>query len=453
MTSQFSPRAPAALARSLRVAGVAALFAALAVPAQAASPLATADQIALDALAVQINRTNGYPVLKAEAKAAYALAYGGNVSAEAANRLDNAIDELAFSAIQKSVNGDPFTPKVYWVDAPPRNWPGVSVPGGRYSYDNPDNIYRTIPIDGSSRYVIKGKRTYPGPTDVTFSLISNPNSQQTVAILTGQDLVVDSDGTYTITVDNTPANGRVNHIQSNGQARQLFIRNNLGNWNTETPDTLSVQRVADGRSYPAKGAFAIAADAWINLQESILDYGVGALGLKTHTNPANTLSSPSISSTLGTLTTQASSFGYFKLADDEALVATVQTGGAGYVVFPVTDPWLVTVDPIRHQSSLNNVQAAPNADGSYTFVVSTQDPGVANWIDPVGLHEGTIMVRWQNLPATKPLAGGPSIQTQVVKLSNLANVLPVGTRYVSAAQRAQQLTDRAAGYARRLAIQ
>ncbi|MFX6803679.1 hypothetical protein ABTH20_19680, partial [Acinetobacter baumannii] len=91
--------------------------------------------------------------------------------------------------------------------------------------------------------------------------------------------------------------------------------------------------------------FAIAADAWINLQESILDYGVGALGLKTHTNPANTLSSPSISSTLGTLTTQASSFGYFKLADDEALVATVQTGGAGYVVFPVTDPWLVTVDP------------------------------------------------------------------------------------------------------------
>lgn len=134
-------------------------------------------------------------------------------------------------------------------------------------------------------------------------------------------------------------------------------------------------------------------------------------------------------------------------------MATVQTGGAGYVVFPVTDPWLVTVDPIRHQSSLNNVQAAPNTDGSYTFVVSTQDPGVANWIDPAGLHEGTIMVRWQNLPATKPLAGGPSIQTQVVKLSNLANVLPVGTRYVSAAQRAQQLTDRAAGYARRVAIQ
>lgn len=453
MTPQFSPRVQPRFARSLRVAGVAALFAALAVPVQAASPLATADQVALDALAVQINRNNGYPVLKAEAKAAYALAYGGNVSAEAASRLDNAINELAFSAIQKSVNGDPFNPKVYWVDAPPRNWPGVNVPGGRYSYDNPDNIYRTIPIDGSSRYVIKGKRTYPGPTDVTFSLISNPNSQQTVAILTGPDLVVDADGTYTITVDNAPANGRVNHIQSNGQARQLLIRNNLGNWNTETPDALSVQRVPDGRSYPAKGAFAIAADAWLNLQESIFDYGVGALGLKTHTNPVNTLSSPTVSSTLGTLTTQASSFGYFKLADDEALVATVQTGGAGYVVFPVTDPWLVTVDPIRHQSSLNNVQAAPNPDGSYTFVVSTQDPGVANWIDPVGLHEGTIMVRWQNLPATKPLAGGPAIQTQVVKLNNLAGALPAGTRYVTAAQRAQQLTDRAAGYARRVAIQ
>nr|WKF61454.1 hypothetical protein HUO10_005985 [Paraburkholderia busanensis] len=440
------------LNRSIRIASVTAVLATSAAPALAVSPLVTADQISLDTLAVQVNQDNGYPVLKAEAKAAYALAYGGNVSAEAASRLDNAINELAFSSIQKAVNSDPFNPKVYWVDAPPRNLSGVNVPGGRYSYDNPDNIYRIVPIDGSSRYVINGKRTFPGPTDVTFSLISNPNSQQTVAILAGKDLVVNADGTFTITVDSSPANGRVNHIQSTGQAQQLFIRNNLGNWNTETPDSLSVQRIADGSVHLPKGPIAIAATAWLDLQESIVDYGAGALGLKTHTNPVNTVSSPSVSSTLGTLTTQASSFGYFKLADDEALVATVKTGGAGYLVFPVTDPWMVTVDPINHQSSLNNVQATPNADGSFTFVVSVKDPGVANWIDPVGLHEGTIMVRWQNLPATTPASGGPAIQTQVVKLGDLASVLPAGTRYVTADQRAQQVAKRAQGYARRVAV-
>ncbi|WP_459954268.1 GPI anchored serine-threonine rich family protein [Paenibacillus pini] len=414
-----------------------------------ASVLGTTDQQELDALSIQINKYNNYPLLKAQAKAAYKQAYGGSLSSEAESRLNNAINELAFSAIQKAANNDPYFPKVYWLNTPPRSSAGLNVPGGRYSYDNPDNIYRTIPIDGSSKYIIHGKRTSPGPTDVTFSLISNPNSQNTITFLSGNDLVVNADGSYSITVDSDPANGRTNHIQSTSAAVQLFIRNNLGNWNTETPDALTVERLPDGSQHTPKSQLAIAAEAWTNLQESIIDYGIGALGIKTHLNPVNTLSSPTSSSTLGTLVTQASSFGHFKLADDEALVARVTTGGAGYVVFPVTDPWMVTVDPIHHQSSLNNIQAAPNANGSYTFVVSVKDPGVANWIDPVGLHEGTIMVRWQNLPSTTPASGGPSVQTQVVKLADLSSVLPSDTSYVTSNQRNQQLADRAAGYALR----
>jgi hypothetical protein len=323
------------------------------------------------------------------------------------------------------------------------------VPGSRYSYDNPDNIYRTIPIDGASRYVIRGQRRGSGPTDVTFSLISNPNSQQTVAILAGKDLVVNADGSYTITVDNQPANGRVNHIQSNVSAKQLFVRNNLGNWNSEAPDALRVERLGPAPARGPKGDWTVSSEAWLNLQESIVDYGVGALGIKTYSNPLNTLANPTSSSTLGTLVTQASSFGHFKLADDEVLVATLTTGGAGYFVFPVTDPWSVTVDPIRHQSSLNNRQATANADGSYTLVVSRQDPGVANWVDTVGLHEGSIMVRWQNLPANRPANGGPTITAQVAKLANLASVLPAGTRYVTAAER-QLLAARLAGYQQRV---
>jgi len=434
---------PAALAALLVVLPLSAVWA-------APSPLATDEQRTLDARAVALNQADGFPVLKAEAKAAYKLAHGLPVSKEAEARLDNAINELAFSAIQKAVNNDPLYPKVYWADAPPRSWPGVNVPGGRYSFDNPDNIYRTIPIDGGSRYVIRGQRRGSGPADVTFSLISNPNSQQTVAILAGKDLVVNPDGSYVITVDNQPANGRVNHIQSNASAKQLFVRNNLGNWNVEAPDALRVERLGPAPTRDPKGDFTVSSEAWLNLQESIVDYGVGALGVKTYSNAVNTLANPTSSSTLGTLVTQASSFGHFKLAGDEVLVATLTTGGAGYFVFPVTDPWSVTVDPIRHQSSLNNRQAVANPDGSYTFVVSRQDPGVANWVDTVGLHEGTIMVRWQNLPANRPANGGPTISAQVVKLANLTSYLPASTRYVSPAERQQQLAARTAGYQQRV---
>lgn len=419
--------------------------------AQAAtpSPLATPDQRLLDQRAIQRHQVDRFPAARAQAKATYLLAHGLPFSEEALARLDQDIDELAFSAIQKAINGDPLYPKVYWVNAPARQWFGLKVPGGRYSYDNPDNIYRTIPIEGASRYVVHGRRIGQGPTDVTFSLISDVNSQNTIAVLPGPDLVVDADGRFDITIDDQPANGRVNHIQSTAKARQLFIRNNLGDWNTEVPDSLSVERLGGPPPRAPRSELATSTEAWLNLQSSIIAYGVGALGLKTHVNPVNTLPNPSTSSTLGTLVTQASSFGHYRLQDDEALVATLKTGGAGYVVFPVTDAWLVSVDPIKHQTSLNNKQAVANADGSYTFVLSLKDPGVHNWVDPVGQNEGTIMVRWQNLPKP-PVDGGPQITARVVKLAELSQVLPTGTKQVTAQERARTLAARVAGYQRRI---
>jgi hypothetical protein len=31
-----------------------------------------------------------------------------------------------------------------------------------------------------------------------------------------------------------------------------------------------------------------------------------------------------------------------------------------------------------------------NPDGTVTLVVATRDPGVANWLDTTGTHEGTL---------------------------------------------------------------
>lgn len=415
------------------------------------NPLATSDQRDLDALAIQINEDNSFAILKAEAKAAYQTAHGLPISDEASSSLDAAIDELAFSSIQKAVNTDVYYPKVYWVDAGPRTWFDLDVPGGRYSYDNPDCIYRTIPIDYSLSYVVKGYRHSPGPADVTFSLISDPNSQNTVASLSGSDLVLDNDGSYTITINSSSVD-TPNHIQSTLLAKQLFVRNNLGDWTTEKPDNISVQLASDASGHaPISNATILATAKW-NLQESIIDYGVGALGIKTMINKVNTLSSPSQSSTLGTLTSQASSFGHYSLDDEEALVATLNPGLADYWVFPATNPWIITTDPGNSQVSLNSVQSAVNSNGTYTFVVSLQDPGVYNWINTTGLHEGTLMVRWQGLPTSSSSSStdSPAITTQVVTLSELSSILPNGTRFVTSEERAEQLSERAKGYAQRL---
>ena len=49
----------------------------------------------------------------------------------------------------------------------------------------------------------------------------------TVAVLNGRTMQVDSDGTFTITVDADPANGRRNHVQTTPEAHEFYIRDVL----------------------------------------------------------------------------------------------------------------------------------------------------------------------------------------------------------------------------------
>lgn len=409
------------------------------------NPLATPEQAALDELAIEIYEDNSFYQLRRKATNAYILGHGNPVSEEAQSFLNQTIDELVFSAIQKAVNNDPYHPKVYFVNAAPHTWFGLNVPGGRYCYDNPDTIYRTIPINGSEQYIIRGQRYKPAPSDVSFSLIRNVNSQRTIAILTDDELKIEEDGSYEITIDNSPANGRPNHIQSNEHAKQLFIRNSLGDWVTQTPDALTVELIGSVISPPPTQS-QIVSWAKKNLLQSILDYGIGALGIKTMRQDTNTLSAPKQSNSLGTLVTQASSFGHFVLSEDQALIATLTPGGASYFVFPATQPWMITVDPGSYQCSLNGTQAIANPDGTYIFVLSRKDPKVYNWISTSNLNEGTIMARWQNLASTN---SDPAITTQVSKLSELDQILPPSTKFVTPEQRQEQLAFRAKGYARR----
>jgi len=62
--------------------------------------------------------------------------------------------------------------------------------------------------------------------------------------------------------------------------------------------------------------------------------------------------------------------------------------------------WLCSLDYLHHTASLNLSQAKPDPDGTLPLVVAPKDPGVANWLDTTGLHEGTLFVRWQKLPTT-----------------------------------------------------
>lgn len=90
--------------------------------------------------------------------------------------------------------------------------------------------------------------------------------------------------------------------------------------------------------------------------------------------------------------------GYVQMIYDikpgEALMIETEIPDVRYWSIQLADMWWQTVDYTHHHSSLNGHQAALDADGKCRMVISFEDPGVPNWIDPVDAGLGVAQWRW-----------------------------------------------------------
>jgi len=354
--------------------------------------------------------------------------------------LFDALQQLTLANTTIATDSDPDRPHFVHLEAQPHEVKGTGISGTLELLNNPDVVYRQTSVEGQSRYVVTGKRYRVPSIDSSFSVLSGSNLA-TVANLSGSDLNVGTDGTFQITVDSTPGDGRGNHLQIPLGTSRLLVRDTLGDEATERPNDLQIQRVSGPEAMPlpslseykAKAAKAVFEGYGFLLNLNKL---IQAAGVNTFAQPLTRIGS-------GELLTQLNSIGHLVLANDEAFVLTLRMGGARYMSVPATSIWQVESDFVEHTTSLNTTQAIPNADGTYTFVISATDPGVYNWIDTVGQQEVVVQTRWQGLPAAAPQDGGPAVVSQhLVKLSELQTILPAGMPRITQAERAVQIRQR-----------
>lgn len=358
------------------------------------------------------------------------------------------IEELAFLVALETIDGDPRRPHIVQISMSPHTWFGTNVPGGRWGIDNPDTQYFLVPLEADSSYVIIGKRHAPGPIDSNYSF-SNLDGWRTLSNIAHDQLQVARDGSYTITLDNSPADGRPNHIQLSEGGDSLLIRNTLADWSEERADSLEVKRVSGPRPNDEPSEDALEHALIIRLR-TLLDHVIANLQALVFKVPVNVLPQPGKpGDKAGFLVTQRNALGHFRLQADEAMVVTLDPGGAAYTTLPITNVWGVSPNYWEHQSSLNNHQAIANPDGTITLIVSAFDPGVANWVDTAGLDEGFIMLRWQRLQHNATGAAQPGVHSVVVKRQDLSASLPRGTVLCSPLGRAAQLKKRRAAFQRR----
>ena len=432
---------------------MAALFAAntqvaiATVPAQH-SVVGTADQIAVETLALKLMKWPEVKKQKQESEKLF-LAEPAAAKLDGKKTVHRALDEMTY-AVALGVAGfsDPAHPRAVWIFTAPHAWGGQKIPGSGVGFDNPDNIYRLILVDGASSYEITMRPRGPLPKMYSINLYDSiigdsPKRNFDVALAGFREgeLKPQPDGSFIVTMDGSPANGRENHMQSPADARSIIVRNMLDDWGHQLPMDIDIKSV--GGPEIAKFSEHELAQRTAEILKGTTNTIVGMMR-KSFARVAepNTVSKPF---------TRGGGWGYsargtFNLKDDEALLLTLINPPDQYLGIQITDLWLHSVEHVRANGSLNNHQAEPNKDGSFTYVISLRDPGVRNWLHTDGMHEGEFLVRWQDLPTD--MIDGAVREARAVKLADLPTLLPDMSK-VTPEQRKMQARERAQEYARR----
>jgi hypothetical protein len=361
-------------------------------------------------------------------------------------RFDDAFAEVMFSAAVWSSNQDKLRPKISCITRIGHPVADRSIPGSRWGIDNPDSVYRVIPISGDERYEIEG-RVGPNRMTENYFTLWDPN-MGTVAVLNGRTMKVESDGSFVISVDSDPADGRPNHVQTTPEAHEFYIRDVLLNWDRDDANHLSVQRLgapADPSQPPR--TLDEQADATAAMMAYFADF-TGKLSHGVYKTAPNNFNLAWSADRVGAMRNQVYVMGRFELNPGETFVVDVSDGGAEYFTVPLSNIWGTTLDIVDRTGSLNKAQSVPNEDGTYTYVISPTDPGVANWIDSDGLHEAILTLRMAEFGGDGPKED-LGARGRVVKLDDLEKEVP-SLRRVSTAERAAELADRRAAYLRRL---
>ena len=361
------------------------------------------------------------------------------------DRFDNMIDEYLFHHAMRAANGDANFPDIARFMAPPHHWFGRDVPGSRWAGDSPDFIYRTIPISHGGHYEIHGRPTCAAPPSVNYSLMADSTAAPvTLTLLDSLQMEFAADGSFVITIDDAPADGRRNHIQTRPGSEFLMIRDALGDWLRQSANALSVRRL-DPRGVQRSQEEMARHFARIALDGVYYTYYCTQSG---NGQAPNDIRPPMSSGAFGGMATQWGTKGNICLEDDDAIIVRSNAAGAAFRNLTLTDAFHMTIEYWKRTSSFNMVQMAPDEDGDFTFVIAHRDPGIHNWLDTGGLRRTIFGQRWQAFPRDGS-GGAPWMTVRLVKFDDLEKDLPEGVRRIDAAGRQAQLAARAAGFARR----
>jgi len=284
----------------------------------------------------------------------------------------------------------------------------------RQGLDNPDALYWSAYLTEDAEYVVRGRR---GTTaDLSFQVMggtySAESAPESLAAFDDRELEIAPDGSFEWRFGPMPG------------AKTLIVREVYNDWNTEERGSLWIERtdrVGRPATPPSRSRLAKKYEVAGKLLTGSIQTWFAFPQFFQYREPVNTLTAPA--STPGGLESQRSSIGHYELADDEAMIVTVPLcENCSYQAIQIGSDWYASTDYETHQTSLTKAQSAVDPDGVLRYVISEQNPGIANWLETTGHRTGPIMLRWQRLTRDLTETDGPNVE--VVPFGELPARLP-----------------------------
>jgi hypothetical protein len=312
----------------------------------------------------------------------------------------------------------------------------------RWGMDGADAKYLSAHVDGSGRYRVHGR--LGSARLVALQLFRSEPRFEAFASLSGEALGAAADGRFELLLSREkPAGHEGAWLALDPRATDLLVREYFADWNEETVSELAIERLDAAAPAPPLGpeqaaalltriadTFTARAPMWLPRNQPL------------RANLVNRMGPPLAAEGQG-LGDNVYGAGWYSLAPDQALVIELEPPAARLWSFQLGNVWWESADFITRTGSLNGEQVFVSSDGRVRLVVSLEDPGVPNWLDPAGHREGQILYRYQGATST------PLPSAQLVKRADLATVLPADTPRVGAAERRQEIAARRAHAARR----
>ena len=323
--------------------------------------------------------------------------------------LPRAVCLYTSSCISSEITAHSADPAFFWWEDVPHTIGGHTVAGVGIAGDTPDHIYRRVTVDGAHTYRLTGRIDLSSrPAFIFFEVmrgrigpiaLSNQGRSADMGNFVGSlsDLAMDiaPDGSFSIDIGGDRGERR-NWLPLAEGDNTIMVREITSDWNQRAA-RLDIEQVTGER--PAPATFEeLKARVLATLPDYVRFWGnwhnVSREGIEPNT--------------LKGILPRDGGFGYvahlrYSLGEDEAVLLRLRSGGARYFGVHATDPWQITDDARHFQVTLNNTQARVEPDGTYSFVISPRDPGVANWVDTAGMHNGYVILRWQGAPPDFPV--------------------------------------------------